>query len=189
MQYIIALIFIQCAIPVFDGLLPEPHNGAILKLLFVMAHWHGLAKLRMHNDLTLDVMDVVTVSLGDKLRAFSQDTCAAFDTKELPREADARFLPVTKQSTSKGSEPVHDANADASSQVHQAPPNVAAALSAIREQPSFVQTGEPSHVPPGLRSYITYKFHSFGDHVSPIRPYGTMDSYSTEPVRNLFNLP
>ncbi|KIK21724.1 hypothetical protein PISMIDRAFT_77613, partial [Pisolithus microcarpus 441] len=33
---------LQCAIPIFTGLLPEPHNGQIIKLLFVLAHWHGL---------------------------------------------------------------------------------------------------------------------------------------------------
>ncbi|KIM83848.1 hypothetical protein PILCRDRAFT_68635, partial [Piloderma croceum F 1598] len=48
---------LQCAIPVFDGLLPEPHNSAVLDLLFVIAHWHGLAKLHMHHDLTLDILD------------------------------------------------------------------------------------------------------------------------------------
>jgi hypothetical protein len=35
----------QDAIPVFTGLLPEPHDGQVSKLLFVLAHWHGLAKL------------------------------------------------------------------------------------------------------------------------------------------------
>ena len=29
----------------------------------------------------------------------------------------------------------------------------------------------------------TYKFHSYGDYARTIRIYGTMDSYSTEPVR------
>jgi hypothetical protein len=36
---------IQCAIPVFDGLLPEPHNACALAVLFDLAHWHSLAKL------------------------------------------------------------------------------------------------------------------------------------------------
>jgi len=41
-------MLIQCAIPVFEGLLPELHNTHVLKLLFDLAHWHGLAKLQMH---------------------------------------------------------------------------------------------------------------------------------------------
>jgi hypothetical protein len=70
----------QCAIPVFDGLLPEPHNSEVLQLLFVAAHWHGLAKLRLHNDFTLDILDSVTRSLGQLLRNFNDKTCAAFVT-------------------------------------------------------------------------------------------------------------
>jgi hypothetical protein len=30
--------FTQCAIPVFDGLLSEPYNMHVLKLLFELAH-------------------------------------------------------------------------------------------------------------------------------------------------------
>jgi hypothetical protein len=54
-----------------------------------MAHWHGLAKLRMHTDTTLDIMDAVTSDLGEKLRAFQQKTCTYFKPKELWREANA----------------------------------------------------------------------------------------------------
>lgn len=55
-----------------------------------MAHWHGLAKLRMHTDDTLELLDKTTTSLGNALRLFQSSTCAAFDTKELQREVDAR---------------------------------------------------------------------------------------------------
>ncbi|KIM86284.1 hypothetical protein PILCRDRAFT_4798 [Piloderma croceum F 1598] len=74
---------LQCSIVIFEGLLPEPHNQAVMKLLFTMAHWHALAKLCMHNDLSLDVMDTVTVSLGKALRTFRDTTCSVFHTKEL----------------------------------------------------------------------------------------------------------
>ncbi|RDB23027.1 hypothetical protein Hypma_009855 [Hypsizygus marmoreus] len=82
--------FLQCAIPVFDGLLPEPHNTDILRLLFHFAHWHGLAKLRLHHDLTLGILDQETTVLPELLRHFQSQTCAAFNTKELPRETEAR---------------------------------------------------------------------------------------------------
>lgn len=81
----------QCAITVFDGLLPEPHNQQVTELLFVLAHWHAMAKLRMHNDLTLAVMEEATTSLGKKLREFSQKTCSSFATKELSREYNSRL--------------------------------------------------------------------------------------------------
>jgi len=54
------------------------------------AHWHGLAKLRMHSDLTLDVMDEVTTSLGKAFRHFEAEVCPAYNANELPREANAR---------------------------------------------------------------------------------------------------
>jgi hypothetical protein len=80
------LMVTQCAIPVFDGLLPEPHNVRVLNLLFDLVHWHGLAKLRMHTDTTLDVFTDVTTSLGNSLRDFRDNTCSSFETRELERE-------------------------------------------------------------------------------------------------------
>ena len=56
-----------------------------------MSHWHSLVKLRMHNDLTLDVMDAVAISLGNSLRHFSQVTSTAFETRELGREYSTRM--------------------------------------------------------------------------------------------------
>ncbi|KAF7970284.1 hypothetical protein HWV62_24482 [Athelia sp. TMB] len=81
---------LQCAIPVFEGLLPEPHNSAIMELLFTCAHWHGLAKLRMHIDSTLTLLDEETIKIGEQLRSFVDSTCEAFATKELGREVAAR---------------------------------------------------------------------------------------------------
>jgi hypothetical protein len=84
------LIDCQCAIPVFDGLLPEPHNSSIMRLLFVCAHWHGMAKLRLHSDLTLDILDDVTTTLGEAFRHFQQAISPAYSARELPREANRR---------------------------------------------------------------------------------------------------
>jgi hypothetical protein len=75
---------------VFEGLFPDPHSTAVLQLLFLLCHWHALAKLRMHTDETLCVMDSVTQSLGDAIRSFVADTCPAFDSKELKGEAEGR---------------------------------------------------------------------------------------------------
>ncbi|KAF8224460.1 hypothetical protein L208DRAFT_1002460, partial [Tricholoma matsutake] len=77
---------LQCAISIFDGLLPEPHNTYILKLLFELAHWHGLAKLSMHTDATLDILSHVTTSLGNSLCTFEEKTCEAFETQDLEHE-------------------------------------------------------------------------------------------------------
>ena len=61
-----------------------------MSLLFLLCHWHGLAKLCMHTDDTLGLMDLVTVMLGNHLCMFASETCTAFATRELRREAEAR---------------------------------------------------------------------------------------------------
>jgi hypothetical protein len=88
----------QCAIPVFDGLLSEPHNTVVLRLLFLCSHWHGLAKLRMHTDHTLKILNTTTNSVGVQFRVFSDTTCPAFDTRELNRETNARRRREAKKS-------------------------------------------------------------------------------------------
>lgn len=82
--------------PVFDGLFPGTHNRAIQELLFTCAHWHGLAKLRMHTDATLEILDSTTVILGKQLRHFAQVICLKYNTRELPKEADARDRKASK---------------------------------------------------------------------------------------------
>ncbi|KAH7917181.1 hypothetical protein BV22DRAFT_1052620, partial [Leucogyrophana mollusca] len=93
---------LQCAIPVFDALLPEPHNSHVLTLLFTCAHWHALAKLRMHTDETLDLLDSVTAAIGQQLRHFEKHTCAAFVTQELKREAERRQRRQSRSSSGNG---------------------------------------------------------------------------------------
>ena len=145
---------IQTAIPVFEGLLPEPYNSRILKLLFHFAYWHRLAKLRMHSDMTLEILDRQTAVLGDHLRKFQKDTCPAFSTRELRREAAARQHRQGKKGVSacKSSEPPKH-------RIHHK----------SRQSKTF--------------SLKTYKLHALGDYVETIRRWGTTDSYSTEVVR------
>ncbi|KAG6905263.1 hypothetical protein DXG01_003803 [Tephrocybe rancida] len=88
---------LQCAMPVFDGLFPSPHNELIQKLLFTCAHWHALAKLRMHTDITVNLLEGVTVSLGELFREFVGSTCTVYATYELPRELDARVRKETRK--------------------------------------------------------------------------------------------
>ncbi|KDQ54440.1 hypothetical protein JAAARDRAFT_60806 [Jaapia argillacea MUCL 33604] len=87
---------ICCAMPCFDGLFPEPHNTIIQDLLFVLGYWRFLAKLRMHTDSSLTVLNDTTTALGMELRRFEAVTCRAFITKETEakcaacRHAEAR---------------------------------------------------------------------------------------------------
>lgn len=145
----------------FDGLFPEPHNTAVMELLFTMGHWHGLAKLRMHNDWTLDILDSLTTTLGKQLRDFNSITCSAFNTVELRREQQARLRRETKGgSVSSHSRPSNGAQLAPTQDSHQ---------------------GTKGRRPKKL-NINTYKFHSYGDYGCTIRDYGTTDSFSTEPV-------
>lgn len=125
--------------------MPEPHNGHLLRLLFIFAHWHGLAKLRQHTDLSLDVLDVTTTQLGKALRDFAENTCPAFDTRELKREAEARQRREAKGTSSNTiSPPVSAPSAGPSATssttlsgpAHPPPP---ASDAAVTEPPSAVE--------------------------------------------------
>ncbi|CDO74305.1 hypothetical protein BN946_scf184839.g11 [Trametes cinnabarina] len=81
---------LQCVIPCIEGLLSSEHNDRILLLLYHVAYWHALAKLRLHTDTSLQLLSSSTVVLGRALRHFTSVTCAAFDTKESKAEYAAR---------------------------------------------------------------------------------------------------
>jgi hypothetical protein len=85
----------QCAIPVFEGLLPSPHNEIVTTLLFELATWHALAKLRLHTDTTLGLLTTSTIRLGKNVRTFLAKTCTCFNTTELPQEESARRRQMT----------------------------------------------------------------------------------------------
>ena len=77
---------IQCAIPVFEGLLPDQHNNIMLDLLFDLATWHTFAKLRLHTKQTLELFDAATNYLGCSIHKFERTTCRYYHTTELPQE-------------------------------------------------------------------------------------------------------
>jgi hypothetical protein len=145
---------------VFEGLFPNPYNQKIAKLLFTMAHWHALAKLRLHTDVTLEILDDVTTSLGIQLRHFLNTVCKAFNTEELPKEARSRGRRISKAKSN------YKTNGSSTSK--------------------GVGTKQVSHTGRKAMSFNlnTYKIHALGDYVSHIKLFGTTDSYSTEPVSN-----
>ncbi|KAH7903466.1 hypothetical protein BJ138DRAFT_1107647 [Hygrophoropsis aurantiaca] len=82
--------FSFCAILTFEGFFPVPHDNIIRTLLFQLAEWHALAKLRLHTDESLELLDNSLKALATQLRKFQRLTCAAFETKELPSKTMAR---------------------------------------------------------------------------------------------------
>ncbi|THH15068.1 hypothetical protein EUX98_g9523 [Antrodiella citrinella] len=71
---------LQCIIPVFDGLLPEPHNSIVMDMLFELANWHALAKLRLQTEETIILLENATRTLSAAVRKFQQTTCRHYDT-------------------------------------------------------------------------------------------------------------
>ena len=161
-------IYYQCAIPAFDGLLPEPHNSSILKLLFTCVHWHGLAKLRMHTDPTLEILDNTTILLGAQFRAFAEKTCSGFDTVELKREKEARQRRQMKRSEKQKAKNASNREAQ----------NILATDLAAGSSSKETKWGRHKK----KFNLKSYKYHSLGDYTDMIRRYGTSDSFSTEPV-------
>jgi len=151
---------LKCAIPVFDGLLPEEHNETILSLLFTLAEWHCLGKLRLHTETTVDWLEQCTTNLGKQLRHFQNHTCSFFDTRELPKEEAARGRRKKKAAAARTQAPGRS----------RVPP---------QPQPSASGTPGPKRKTFNL---IMYKLHALGDYVRNIRLFGTSDSYSTQPV-------
>ena len=138
---------------VFDGLLPELHNTQILKLLFDLAHWHGLAKLQMHTNCTLKLLLWITVAFSTRICKFEEKTCWACSTHKLEHEHTARVQHWEKNPTT--AEP---GSSNSSPQKH----NSARKLK--------------------LFSLKTYKYHSLGDYCNTIWWFGMTDSYSAQLV-------
>ena len=72
------------AIPVFEGLLDRQHDKQLMKLLYRTSEWHTLAKLRMHTDQSLDLLEELTTEFGDLMCRFRDVTSSQFATMELP---------------------------------------------------------------------------------------------------------
>lgn len=160
---------LQCAIPAFEGLLPPPHNAIVLDLLFSLAMWHGLAKLRMHTTDTLTLFEEATTTLGKTLRRFKRTTCEAYFTREI----DTKSLGGKK---SKGQR-----------------------LGAKRAPSTTVvpsRKGKEKEIQPGNQPIVqskgtkkkelnldTAKVHKISHYPSDIRKFGTTDSTGTQTVK------
>ena len=94
----------QCTIPVFGDLLPQPHNRIVITLLFELAMWHALAKLRLHTETTLRSLETSTKRLGNVIHQFKKVTCAAYIAKALPAEEAPRGRRTAALHTKQGTQ-------------------------------------------------------------------------------------
>ncbi|KIY49798.1 hypothetical protein FISHEDRAFT_40613 [Fistulina hepatica ATCC 64428] len=146
---------LQCCIPCLEGVIDEPHGSKISDVLYLLVYWHSLAKLRMHCDLSLNLLERVQTQLGKALRYFAFVTCAAFETFETDKEFAARKRNESRRLLT--------------GPIDEAQPS----QSRMRPAPN-----------PGKRrktfNLNTPKVHSMPDYPSTIRRYGVTDSYSTK---------
>ncbi|KAL5537155.1 hypothetical protein ACEPAF_978 [Sanghuangporus sanghuang] len=145
---------LQCSIPVFEDLrLDERHNKILLDLLFVLVTWHAYAKLRIHTETTVRLLETCTKELGKQVRLFKKET-SCYNTRELQREVAAhgrRYIAMVGKGKGKA-------------------------------KPQSSKQGEASHGDPKRKilNINTPKFHALGEYAQAIRRFGTTDSYSTQ---------
>jgi hypothetical protein len=130
-----------------------------MDLLFELATWHALAKLRLHTESTLYDLEKSTTRLGRLLRKFTSTTCKAYDTRELPSEEAARgrrkAALAAKGQTSKG-----------------------------KGKGKGKANPDEENTKTKRFNMNTYKMHALGDYVKAIRMFGTTDNYTTQSVRS-----
>lgn len=148
-----------------------------MTVLFRLAEWHALAKLRMHTDSTLSRMEAVTSMLGRELRRFCSVTCTSFHTVELPKEAAARSR---KQSRKQAPTQPQNAPMSLDTSTLLAETLVTPELEVGRDKTEVSKAkAKPKRK---VLNLSTYKMHALGDYVRTIRMFGTTDSYSTQTV-------
>lgn len=154
-------------IPVFAGLLPAEHEDVVLDVLFSFCIVHGLSKFRLHTDDSLRLLEVETKRLGICLRRFVSVVCAAYPTKELPKEVLARTRHATRVATVRATGQNSTIRAgDKRPRAHDGPD----------------ATNTPRKVVTKAFSLSTPKLHSIGHYKRVISRKGTTDNYNTQSV-------
>ncbi|OSD02376.1 hypothetical protein PYCCODRAFT_1390006 [Trametes coccinea BRFM310] len=82
--------FLIVIIPAFEGLLPLRDDETVADMLFELANWHALAKLRLHTEITVSLFRDATKHMTEAMRQFANVTCQRWETHELEKETAAR---------------------------------------------------------------------------------------------------
>src|SRR6267154_573890 len=78
------ITYLQCTLPVFEGLLHTQQDNTLLRtLLFDLTMWHAYAKLRLHTDTTLNDFKTLTSTLGRSVHIFIKEVCTQYNTTNL----------------------------------------------------------------------------------------------------------
>jgi len=134
------------------------------KLLFELATWHGLAKLRLHTETTVQDLENSTARLGDLLLDFQKTLCPEYDTYDLPTEEAAR----SRRQTRKAAAPP--------------PTHVYADSGSEKDEPMQKKGNGKAKRKTRQVNLDSYKLHSLGGYAKAIRQYGTTDNYNSQTV-------
>ena len=146
----------------FEYLLPKKEDRIIRRLLFELATWHGLAKLRLHTETTVTDLENSATRLGKLLRKFKSDVCDNYVTKDLPSEEAARGRRKAAKALKAGGKtktPAKDSKSSGKKKTK------------YRE---FTME--------------TYKLHALPDYPAAIRAFGVTENTSTKNVRHLLGV-
>ncbi|KAJ3554423.1 hypothetical protein NM688_g3120 [Phlebia brevispora] len=146
---------LQCIIPCLEGLLPPDLDKIVADMLFFLLLFHALAKMRLHRESTVRIMESVVRHLGKAVRVFAKKS-KKYPTKELPNEVAARGrreIRAAKQKTQNS-----ETFADRAPQ--QAPSRLQAKLKFL--------------------NLSTFKWHNLPHYPWWIRRIGALDGYSTQ---------
>ena len=129
------------------------HNVIVRKLLFELATWHGLAKLRQHTETTVRDLENSTSRLGNMLRKFQEDVCTMYQTFDLPSEEAARARRKAKKEAA------------------------AVNVTSLKGKPKESASGSRK-----VRKFNlnTYKVHALGGYAKAIRLFGSPDNYNSQ---------
>lgn len=136
----------------------------VLDLVWECAFWHSLAKLRMHTESTLSILELSTTSLGDTARRFAKELeKPKYDIRELPAEEAAR----------------HRRDAQSNAKRTGKPKKTPDAPSKPAPSKGKAKASGPKRKQLNLH---TFKFHNLRHYVDSIRRFGPTDGYSTQTV-------
>lgn len=129
-----------------------------MDMLWTLLMWHALAKLHAQTEITVSILEHVTVDLGNAVRAFARRG-RKIDTRELPSEEAARGRRKAMLLSKKQRED--------------------------REARNGKTNGKKEKSKQKLINHETFKLHNLPHYPNWIRRMGTTDNYSTQTVSAL----
>jgi hypothetical protein len=136
-------------------------------MLWDLALWHGLAKMRIHTEETIQLLEATTRELAVSVASFEHDVCPHFETRKLAKEvARCGQARLCQEQQAAASQPEPTASQPKQKVITNKDVEVASGGARMRV----------------LGVQHTYKWHRLANAARTIRRFGTSDNYSTQSV-------